>query len=217
MSRKTEPKAATKPKPPSRREELLEVATTLFIERGFSATSMNDISVRAGMRKASLYHHFPSKETLLIEAVTLGIESLVEALEALSADGEATAEHRLEHAVDLLYDSIVFSPIGRLSPLIAETSRLYPAIAQAFHDGYIAPIRCAFGAVIQRGIDDGAFEAIDVPAAVEIAAGPALALSLSRAMFASFEDVDERYDVARAKASHVTLMLRMLRSPPAME
>ena len=55
---------------------------------------------------------------------------------------------------------------------------------------------------------------LDVQAAVEMAAGPALALSLSRAMFAGFDDVDERYDVERAKGAQLTLMLRMLRASP---
>lgn len=194
----------------SRREVLLEIATDLFIERGFSATSMNEIAKRAGIQKASLYHHFPSKEALLIDAVTLGIESLVDALDALAADPDSTATTRLEHAVDLLYDSIVLSPVGRLSPLIAETSRLYPDVASAFHEGYIVPIQRAFGDVIQRGINDGEFELVDVPAAVDMAAGPALSLSLSRAMFAGFEDVEERYNVEQAKSAQLTLMLRML-------
>ncbi len=49
------------------RERLLEVSAELFRERGFHATSMRDIARVAGMRPASIYHHFAGKETILQE------------------------------------------------------------------------------------------------------------------------------------------------------
>ncbi len=50
-----------------RRSQLLEVATELFAERGFHATSMEDIADGAGVTKPVLYQHFPSKRALYRE------------------------------------------------------------------------------------------------------------------------------------------------------
>ena len=52
---------------PTRREELLELAATLFAERGLRATTVRDIADSAGILSGSLYHHFDSKEEMVDE------------------------------------------------------------------------------------------------------------------------------------------------------
>jgi AcrR family transcriptional regulator len=51
----------------SAREEILDAAAELFAERGYAATSTRTIAERVGIRQASLYYHFPSKEQILAE------------------------------------------------------------------------------------------------------------------------------------------------------
>lgn len=46
-------------------EQILDAAAQLFVERGFAATSTRAIADRVGIRQASLYYHFPSKEQIL--------------------------------------------------------------------------------------------------------------------------------------------------------
>jgi AcrR family transcriptional regulator len=46
------------------RELLLATARDVFTERGYAATSIDDIVQRAGVAKGSLYHHFESKEAI---------------------------------------------------------------------------------------------------------------------------------------------------------
>jgi len=50
-----------------RRTQLLEVAIEIFAERGFHATSMDDIAEAAGVTKPVLYQHVPSKRALYRE------------------------------------------------------------------------------------------------------------------------------------------------------
>jgi AcrR family transcriptional regulator len=50
-----------------RRRQLLDVALTVFAERGFHPTSMNDIAEAAGVTKPVLYQHFRSKRELYLE------------------------------------------------------------------------------------------------------------------------------------------------------
>ncbi len=53
--------------PTSRRDELLELAATMFAERGLRATTVRDIADSAGILSGSLYHHFSSKEEMVDE------------------------------------------------------------------------------------------------------------------------------------------------------
>src|SRR3954453_16035745 len=54
---------------PSRRDELLELAATMFAERGLRATTVRDIADSAGILSGSLYHHFRSKEQMVEEVL----------------------------------------------------------------------------------------------------------------------------------------------------
>ena len=47
------------------RQRVLDAATVLFAEHGYEATGMRAIADAVGIRPASLYHYFPSKETIL--------------------------------------------------------------------------------------------------------------------------------------------------------
>ena len=52
---------------PRRRRQLLDVALRVFADRGYHATSMNDLAETAGVTKPVLYQHFRSKRALYLE------------------------------------------------------------------------------------------------------------------------------------------------------
>src|SRR5215469_15032125 len=77
-------------------ESLLAVAVTVFNERGYDGTSMEDLSLRLGISKSSIYHHVDSKEQLLALALDRALDGLFSvADEVLSAAGLPAIE-RLE-------------------------------------------------------------------------------------------------------------------------
>ena len=52
-------------KNPSRKEEIITVASQLFIEKGYNAISMRDIAQAMGIKAASLYNHINGKQEIL--------------------------------------------------------------------------------------------------------------------------------------------------------
>jgi AcrR family transcriptional regulator len=81
-----------------RRAELLELASALFRERGYHGVGMRAIADAADMQAASLYHHFSSKEELLLEAIfVVDRDLIVDQLPIL--DGPGTYRERLARLV----------------------------------------------------------------------------------------------------------------------
>ena len=64
------------------REKILEVAGTLFRERGYDGIGVADIMKRAGLTHGGFYGHFPSKDDLAAEITSrvLGREGWLERL-----------------------------------------------------------------------------------------------------------------------------------------
>ncbi|WP_406637944.1 TetR/AcrR family transcriptional regulator [Amycolatopsis sp. WGS_07] len=81
---------------PSRREQVLTAATSLFAERGFHTVSMEDIGAAAGIAGPSVYRHFPSKAALMVAIGHRAADRLALAAEqALQAPDERAALGRL--------------------------------------------------------------------------------------------------------------------------
>ncbi len=71
MSTKQEDKNTTK------KEEILQSAMELFLEKGYSATSTNDICAAAKINKPTLYYYFKSKRQLFFESHSKHIQDVL--------------------------------------------------------------------------------------------------------------------------------------------
>jgi AcrR family transcriptional regulator len=79
-------------------DTLLDAAVALFNERGYEATSMDELAARLGVTKSAIYHHVPSK----VELLRLALDRALDALFALTEETGATtgpAIDRLEYVV----------------------------------------------------------------------------------------------------------------------
>ena len=60
----------------ARRIDICLTAARIFVERGYDASSVNDVAKALGITKAGLYHYISSKETLLYEIVNYSMDAL---------------------------------------------------------------------------------------------------------------------------------------------
>lgn len=75
--------------------EVYAAALRLFTEKGYHATSMQDIAAAVGLYKGSLYHYIGSKEELLARVFERGMGSLLDEVEAIAADTSVAASRQL--------------------------------------------------------------------------------------------------------------------------
>jgi AcrR family transcriptional regulator len=79
-------------------ESLLKVAVSVFNEKGFDGTSMEDLSRRLGISKSGIYHHVSSKDELLELALNRALDGLAEVVDN-TRQMQASAIERLEYLV----------------------------------------------------------------------------------------------------------------------
>ncbi len=86
------------PRRPHDIDSLTDVAFKLFAERGYDATSMDEIAAVAGITKASIYHHVQGKEALLAHGLDRALTALFAVLDEPAAK-QGTPRQRLEAIV----------------------------------------------------------------------------------------------------------------------
>jgi TetR/AcrR family transcriptional regulator, transcriptional repressor for nem operon len=65
MRERSQPK---RPRPTGAREKLLDASFVLIREKGYSATSVDELCAEAGVTKGAFFHHFESKDALAVAA-----------------------------------------------------------------------------------------------------------------------------------------------------
>ncbi|MHB8826976.1 MAG: TetR/AcrR family transcriptional regulator [Acidimicrobiales bacterium] len=92
-----------------RRELLLAVARRVFAERGFTATTMDDVARAAGFTKPILYQYFDSKTDLYREIVSQTAATLLNQLE-LAVHTTESPRARIEVAFRVYFEMVVSEP-----------------------------------------------------------------------------------------------------------
>jgi AcrR family transcriptional regulator len=145
----------------SRRETIVEASVELFARHGLDGTTMRDIAAAAGLRAASTYHHFASKEALFLAAHELAINRLrASVLAAIAPD--AAAWEQLDQAARGYLQIMLTQPhYAQLIVIEATSRRSDPPLAQPvreqrrFFEQPFAEIVARLP--LRRGVDRSAF------------------------------------------------------------
>ena len=80
------------------REVILVEAELCFAEKGFDATSLNDIASAVGIRRSSVLHHFPSKEAIYKEVFDRALAAWIVRVDEVTAS-EATGWPKVDQVL----------------------------------------------------------------------------------------------------------------------
>jgi TetR/AcrR family transcriptional regulator, cholesterol catabolism regulator len=109
------------------RQEILRTAARLFQQRGYDATSMNDVAAALKLSKGGLYHHFQSKDEILFEIMDHAMEITQERV-INPVRGIPDPEERLRALIRLHID-VVLSPRDReITVMLHENHPLPPTL-----------------------------------------------------------------------------------------
>ncbi|HLY64832.1 MAG TPA: helix-turn-helix domain-containing protein [Chloroflexota bacterium] len=104
LSTETDRQSSFKQRVKQERElEILQAAREVFAERGFAKASIDDIAERVGIGKGTVYLHFASKEDILVAAMRLAFQTLVDKCRK-QALAQPTTVGKLQAALRVLVD-----------------------------------------------------------------------------------------------------------------
>jgi len=144
------------PKP--RKEEILDVATRHFAERGYEGTSMNDVAEAVGVRKASLFYHFETKEALYEAVIDRLIATIATPLGA-AYEAEGTWEERLVNAADTVTSVLASHPYA--ARLLLREAMDWGPIVRGKMSGQAVAVLEMSAAFIRAGQEAGVFGKAD--------------------------------------------------------
>jgi TetR/AcrR family transcriptional regulator, transcriptional repressor for nem operon len=116
------------------RERILEAATALLLDRGYGATSIDEICRAASVTKGGLFYHFDSKETLVSAAVERFFARLVAAGEAARSQPDSGAFAALDayvEALPILIEGPELTQGCLLGAMAVQTTESHPAVWSA--------------------------------------------------------------------------------------
>ncbi|SHT95016.1 Putative transcriptional regulator, TetR family [Mycobacteroides abscessus subsp. abscessus] len=148
--------------PELRRTELLDLAMTLFLERGYERVSLNDLIATSGMSKGAFYHYFSSKEALVSALAARSADQAFEALRPVfEAQGRGALE-RLNSGLRAGYEvkMALGAPesIGAMASMMRpENQSLLRRISAIWEDRF----RPVLTEVIAQGVAEGVFDTFD--------------------------------------------------------
>lgn len=88
-----------------KREAVLRTAAQLFNEKGYAAVTLDEVAVRLGVSKPTVYYYVDSKDAILFECVRTGLEMLQTAIRGVDAAGGRAVE-KLEAAMRAYVDIV---------------------------------------------------------------------------------------------------------------
>jgi len=140
------------------RESILAAAVQLFAEYGYHAAPLRDVARIAGIQAASIYHHYPNKQALLVEIMEVHMKRLNTQLEYIIREyqdplqclQEAIANHIRLHTT---YKNEFFIIDTEIRALEGE-NRVY---ILSLRDTYETLIQ----SILNNGIERGVFRRID--------------------------------------------------------
>lgn len=150
------------------RKHILDVAEEMFARYGYFAASVNAIAKKTGLRRASLFHHFPNKQSLYLAVMNRLMVIEAEYFREALLDGPTRSpEKDLEKIVEVTFNFLVDEPnIAYLSlhTLACNQAEEMPTEISEFST-------CWWQSVLERGVAAGVFRDISPAECVALVGG----------------------------------------------
>jgi TetR/AcrR family transcriptional regulator len=190
--------------------ELLEAALDLFVEKGFAATRVEEVAMRAGVSKGTLFLYFPSKEDLFKAVVRENVVAPVAQGAVEVAQFQGSSGELLEWMMLQWWRRYGATKASGISKLVMSEASNFPDLAIFFRKEVIEPAHALVRNALQRGIDRGEFRHMSVELTLHSVMAPLLFLVMWKHSMGPCCPSSEQIDPEAFISGHARLMARGL-------
>ena len=141
--------------------ELLDAALSLFVEKGYAASKVEDVAQRAGVSKGTLFLYFSSKEELFKAVVRQNISGKFFEFNAALDDFEGSTADLLRIFVHAWWNRVQESQGAGIIKLMVSEGAQFPELADFYRTEVVEPGSQLIRRVLDRGTQRGEFRALD--------------------------------------------------------
>ncbi|MCX5140949.1 MULTISPECIES: TetR/AcrR family transcriptional regulator [unclassified Streptomyces] len=168
-----------------KRQAIMEAATSAFMEKGYSGTSMDDIARLAAVSKQTVYKHFSDKEKLFAEiilATSDRIDGMVDLVADIPSDADALDENLTRLARRFL-DALTQPQVLQLRRLVIANADAFPELGAAWYGQGFERVLATLAATFERLADEGLLRIEEPALAAHHFSGLLLWVPVNKAMF----------------------------------
>jgi AcrR family transcriptional regulator len=178
----------------ARPSEILDAALNLFVEKGFRATTMEDIARAAGVTKGTPYLYFANKEDIFKAVVRETQVAHISDLESQANSHSGTTAELLTKLCESWWNEIGATKLSGLCKLMMAEAANFPELAAFYYDEVIRPARTMTAAVIEKGIASGELRPVALDSAVDTLIAPLLNTIIWKYSFGSVPNTPSSMD-----------------------
>ncbi|MFJ5818912.1 TetR/AcrR family transcriptional regulator C-terminal domain-containing protein [Streptomyces sp. NPDC093108] len=168
-----------------KRQAIMEAATGVFMEKGYSGTSMDDIAKLAAVSKQTVYKHFSDKEKLFSEivlATTDRLDGMIALVADVPSDANALDENLTRLARQFLA-ALTQPQVLQLRRLVIANADAFPALGAAWYEQGFERVLATLAATFQRLAEDSLLRIDEPLLAAHHFSGLLMWIPVNQAMF----------------------------------
>ena len=138
----------------SKKEQILDVSLSLFLEKGYDNTSISDILSNLNIARGTLYYHFESKEAIMDTIIERSVKNAIEEAKSIVFRKGLTVQEKMF----TLFSSTSMKRLSGRELMIDYLNQPQNAL---FHEkinrSFIQKIVPLLGDIIKEGVEEGTF------------------------------------------------------------
>ncbi len=158
----------------ARPDEVLDAAIKLFAEKGYAATTVDQIAKHAGLSKGTVYLYFPSKKALLEGLVHRAVAPIADMAIGMISRYRGDPRPVIRQFIYTVAANFGDSHAFAVPKLVIREAVTAPEIAQLYRAEVIDRAIPALTALLAQGIEGGHIRAVDPELTVRSVMGPIL-------------------------------------------
>ncbi len=162
----------------ARPAEIITAALSVFAEKGYAETTMEEVAARASISKPTIYLYFKTKEDLFVAAILDRVSPRMDRAAQSIMPPDMPVREALRHLLNHIYTDLVATDASVILRLIVREGHRFPELREHFERYSLRAGRGILQAIIEAGHESGELRRGSYTAQIEVLLAPALVLAV---------------------------------------